>query len=168
MLIIFLWIFDFQGAPLDLIVTVGSSSMWPMSQANQTNGQPKSSCILPRLLDDSIKLYERFYSTRHSGRRLNWHTELGNLEIKIKFKKTTHELNLSTLAGIVVLLFDGAEEGQKFTYPVRLLTAGDSFFHVEMSWLTVSWFLLPGNPSGDRDVRWGFEADTAVVGVCKV
>ncbi|KAH9808719.1 Cullin [Melampsora americana] len=102
------------AVPLDLVVTVGSSSMWPMSQG--TN-QTKSPCILPKLLDDSIKLYERFYSTRHSGRRLTWHTELGSLEIKIKFNKSTHELNLSTLAGVVVLLFDGLDESRKFTYP---------------------------------------------------
>ncbi|EGG11016.1 uncharacterized protein MELLADRAFT_42064 [Melampsora larici-populina 98AG31] len=102
------------AVPLDLVVTVGSSSMWPMSQGNN---QMKTPCILPKLLDDSIKLYERFYSTRHSGRRLTWHTELGSLEIKIKFNKSTHELSLSTLAGVVVLLFDGVDESRKFTYP---------------------------------------------------
>ncbi|MBW0469608.1 hypothetical protein O181_009323 [Austropuccinia psidii MF-1] len=100
----------------DLVVTVGSSSMWPMSQTNQSSLTSTNQCILPKVLDDSIKLYERFYATRHSGRRLNWHYELGNMEIKIKFKKTTHELTVSTFSGIVLLLFDGQEEGRKFSY----------------------------------------------------
>ncbi|KAA1130584.1 Cullin-3, variant 2 [Puccinia graminis f. sp. tritici] len=117
------------GIQLDLSVTVGSSSMWPMSQANQMNYHPstggssssgtpgnRSACIIPKVLEDAIKVYERFYATRHSGRRLNWHTELGNMEIKIRFKKSTHELSVSTFAGIVLLLFDGQDENRKLSY----------------------------------------------------
>ncbi|CAH7690496.1 cullin-4A [Phakopsora pachyrhizi] len=112
------------STPLDLVVTVGSSSMWPMSQNSSSSfssdplrsGSSTRSCILPKVLEDSIKLYEKFYSTRHSGRRLNWHTELGSLEIKIKFKRTVHELSLSTFAGIVLLLFDGLEEDKQMSY----------------------------------------------------
>ncbi|KAG0150085.1 hypothetical protein CROQUDRAFT_652767 [Cronartium quercuum f. sp. fusiforme G11] len=110
-------------SPFDLVVTVGSSSMWPMSQGTST------AMILPKQLDEAIKQYERFYSTRHSGRRLGWHPELGHLELKIKFRKSVHELHVSTMAGVVVLLFDGMEEGRKFTYPeIRAatgLTDGD-------------------------------------------
>jgi cullin 3 len=107
--------------------------MWPMSQANQMNYHPstngssssgtggnRSACIIPKVLEDAIKVYERFYATRHSGRRLNWHTELGNMEIKIKFKKSTHELSVSTFAGIVLLLFDGQDENRKLSYEVSL------------------------------------------------
>ncbi|PLW50802.1 hypothetical protein PCANC_14292 [Puccinia coronata f. sp. avenae] len=121
------------GIQLDLSVTVGSSSMWPMSQTNSMNYHPpaagsssssssmppsnnRSACIIPKVLDDAIKIYERFYATRHSGRRLNWHTELGSMEIRIKFKKSTHELSVSTFAGIVLLLFDGQDENRKFSY----------------------------------------------------
>lgn len=114
------------GIKLDLSVTVGSSSMWPMSQANQSSyqnsfstantGNRSTACIIPKVLEDAIKVYERFYATRHSGRRLNWHTELGNMDIKVKFKKSTHELSVSTFAGIVLLLFEGQDESRKFTY----------------------------------------------------
>ncbi|POV95948.1 hypothetical protein PSHT_15402, partial [Puccinia striiformis] len=124
------------GIQIDLSVTVGSSSMWPMSQTNETmnnyhsegasssmssttdnnNNRNRSACILPKVLEDSIKIYEKFYATRHSGRRLNWHTELGNMEIKCNFKKSSHELSVSTLAGIVLLLFDGQDENRRFTY----------------------------------------------------
>lgn len=118
------------GIQLDLSVTVGSSSMWPMSQANQmsylhptaslstsmTATSKRSACIIPKVLEDAVKVYERFYATRHSGRRLNWHTELGSMEIRIKFKKSTHELSVSTFAGIVLLLFDGQNENRKFSY----------------------------------------------------
>ncbi|KAI9608015.1 hypothetical protein H4Q26_005468 [Puccinia striiformis f. sp. tritici PST-130] len=106
------------GIQIDLSVTVGSSSMWPMSQTNETmnnyhsegasssmssttdnnNNRNRSACILPKVLEDSIKIYEKFYATRHSGRRLNWHTELGNMEIKF------------------LLLFDGQDENRRFTY----------------------------------------------------
>jgi len=76
----------------------------------------RSACIIPKVLEDAVKVYERFYATRHSGRRLNWHTELGSMEIRIKFKKSTHELSVSTFAGIVLLLFDGQNENRKFSY----------------------------------------------------
>lgn len=113
-------------------MTVGSSSMWPMSQANQmsylhptasssssmTATSNRSACIIPKVLEDAVKVYERFYATRHSGRRLNWHTELGNMEIRIKFKKSTHELSVSTFAGIVLLLFDGQDENRRLSYEV--------------------------------------------------
>jgi hypothetical protein len=42
------------------------------------------------------------------------------MEIRIKFKKSTHELSVSTFAGIVLLLFDGQDENRKFSYEVCL------------------------------------------------
>ncbi|PLW14851.1 hypothetical protein PCANC_12587 [Puccinia coronata f. sp. avenae] len=119
------------GIQLDFSVTVGSSLMWPMSQANAMNyHQPpagslsssmlptnnRSACIIPKVLDDAIKIYECFNATRHLGRRLNWHTELGSMEIRNQFKKPTHELSVSTFVGIVLLLFDGQDENRKFSY----------------------------------------------------
>lgn len=97
---------------MDLTVTVGSSSMWPMSQN-------KPPCAFPPEFQAAMKAYERFYGNRHSGRKLTWRAELGNVDMRVQFRKSAHELNVSTLAAVVLLLFRDLDEGERLTLEVR-------------------------------------------------
>jgi len=89
--------------PLELIPQVLTSSFWPISNL-------PTPCVLPTPLQASILFFERFYKKRHEGRRLTWHPHLGTVDVTISFKSRRHEINLPTLAFVVLSLFEEIDE----------------------------------------------------------
>ncbi|KAF9237673.1 Cullin family-domain-containing protein [Melanogaster broomeanus] len=87
---------------LELSVTVMTSTFWPMSHNAST-------CVLPELLTQACKLFEQFYLSRHSGRRLTWQPSFGNADVR-------HDLNVSTFALIILLLFETLPDDEFLTY----------------------------------------------------
>ncbi|KIL67568.1 hypothetical protein M378DRAFT_22743 [Amanita muscaria Koide BX008] len=100
-----------QSSPpeLELSVTIMTATFWPMSQA-------PPSCRLPPLMTQACNSYQRFYNTRHSGRRLTWLASLGNADVKVRFKSRQHELNVSTYALVILLLFQNLGDGETLSY----------------------------------------------------
>ncbi|EKM58373.1 uncharacterized protein PHACADRAFT_252641 [Phanerochaete carnosa HHB-10118-sp] len=94
---------------VDISVIVMTSTFWPMSYS-------AASCNLPEELLTASKSFENFYLSRHSGRRLTWQPSLGNADVKVRFKARTHELNVSTFALTVLLLFEDVADGEILTY----------------------------------------------------
>ncbi|KAG8996949.1 Cullin-3 [Tulasnella sp. JGI-2019a] len=104
---------------LDLTVSVLTSTFWPMTLA-------APSCTLSPELTAACKIYERFYLSRHSGRRLTWQPNMGNADVRVQFKAKMHELNVSTYGVVVLLLFENVAEGDIITYDeLRQATAID-------------------------------------------
>lgn len=54
---------------LDLSVTVLTSTFWPVP----STAVP---CNLPKEFLDASKVFERFYTSRHNGRKLTWHSTM--------------------------------------------------------------------------------------------
>ncbi|KAH7884715.1 Cullin [Phlebopus sp. FC_14] len=94
---------------LEISVTVMTSTFWPMSHTGPT-------CIMPELLSRSCKSFEQFYLSRHSGRRLTWQPSLGNADIRVQFKARKHDLNVSTFALVILLLFENLGDDEFLTY----------------------------------------------------
>lgn len=65
-----------------------------------------------------LKAFEMFYLSRHQGRKITWQLSLGNADAKIAFKKRKHDVNVSTLALVILLLFENVEDGEFLTYEV--------------------------------------------------
>lgn len=65
-------------------------------------------------------MFQKYYDSRHSGRRLTWQGNLGTADVKVKFKARSHDLNVSTHALVVLLLFEDVSGDQTLSYPVRL------------------------------------------------
>ncbi|KAI8344876.1 Cullin [Choanephora cucurbitarum] len=86
--------------PIDLQVTVLTSTFWPMN----LSASPK--CHMPPLLQKAHQAFEAYYFDRHSGRRLTWQPQMGSGDIRAYFKKSKHLLNVSTYAMVVLLLFN--------------------------------------------------------------
>ena len=78
-----------------------------------------TTCNLPDQMIRATKYFERFYLSRHSGRRLTWQPSLGNADVRVGFKNKTHDLNVSTLALIILLLFENVGDDEFLTYEVR-------------------------------------------------
>jgi cullin 3 len=94
---------------IDLSVTVMTANSWPLSYT----GTP---CTLPESLSSLTKLFERFYLSQHSGRRLTWQPSQGNADVLVRFAAKSVTLNVSTYAMVILLLFEGVEEGGILTY----------------------------------------------------
>ncbi|KAF8920321.1 Cullin [Mucidula mucida] len=96
-------------AEIELSVIVMTSTFWPTSH-------PSSECTIPPLMAKTCKQFEQFYLSRHSGRRLTWQYSLGNADVRVAFKARKHDLNVSTFALIVLLLFENVPDDQFLTY----------------------------------------------------
>lgn len=78
-------------------------------------------CVFPELLIRATKSFEQFYLSRHTGRRLTWQPWLGNAEIRTAFNSgKSHVLTVSTLAMVILLLFERLEDSDFLTYEVGL------------------------------------------------
>jgi cullin 3 len=73
-------------------------------------------CALPSILVRACRSFEQFYLSRHSGRRLTWQPTLGNADVRVAFKARSHDLNVSTFALVILLLFEDVADGDFLTY----------------------------------------------------
>lgn len=102
-----------QLPPFELAVTVLTATFWPGVSPNQL-------VTFPASLAERCSHFEKFYLNRHSGRRLTWQANLGTADVKTRFKTRSHELNVSTMALIVLLMFEELGEDEELEYEVRL------------------------------------------------
>lgn len=94
---------------VDISVIVMTSTFWPMSYS-------AASCNLPEQLLKASRSFEQFYLSQHSGRRLTWQPSLGSVDVKVRFNTRTHDLNVSTFALTILLLFEDVEDGETLLY----------------------------------------------------
>ncbi|KAJ4476227.1 Cullin-domain-containing protein [Lentinula aciculospora] len=133
---------------IDLSVIVMTSTFWPMSHSS-------SPCNLPQQLLDTLKPFEKFYLSRHSGRRLTWQLSLGNADVRVAFKSRTHDLNVATFAVVILLLFEDLKDDDFLTY--EEIQQATSLDHVDLqrqlqSLACAKYKVLKKHPAG-RDVQ---------------
>lgn len=102
-----------QAIPLDLSVSVLTASYWPPAII------ASSTLTMPEPLATAAGTFQKYYDSRHSGRRLTWQGNLGTVDMRIRFKSRSHEVNMSTAAAVVVLLFEAVQDGESLSYTVR-------------------------------------------------
>lgn len=98
-----------RGMPMGLGVSVLTSTNWPISAQ-------APSCVMPEEMMETRRRFEEFYASRHNGRVLTWHANLGSADVKVAFRARSHEINVSTFALVVLLLFGDVEEGVALSY----------------------------------------------------
>jgi len=96
--------FDKKNFEIDVL----TKTFWPIQPASNSQ-----EIILPSQLESLKKSFDEYYLKLHNGRSLNWAFNFGTIDIRIKFDKKIHELNMSLYCGIVVLLF---EENVELTF----------------------------------------------------
>jgi cullin 3 len=85
--------------PVELDVKVLTAAHWPASVTAQ--------CTLPPELTPCYDSFQAFYLRKHTGRKLAWQTSLGNADLKARFGKNRHELNVSTYQMCILMRFNG-------------------------------------------------------------
>ena len=119
----------------ELAIHVLTSMTWPLesmqaasaAEAGDSN-QAKSSVIFPPEVERIKQGFENFYSSKHSGRQLTWMPHMGTADIRATFPKIPgkegtplgkdrrYELNVSTYAMLVLLLFNELPAGTSLTF----------------------------------------------------
>ncbi|KAG9122118.1 Cullin-3 [Ceratobasidium sp. 392] len=102
---------DEASTAIDMHTSVLTSTFWPITQTTSLGN-----CIMPPVIAKSMANFERFYYARHTGRRLAWQPGYGSADIKVTFKARKHDLNVSTLAMVVLLAFSDTEVGEELEY----------------------------------------------------
>ncbi|PGH05013.1 hypothetical protein AJ79_06899 [Helicocarpus griseus UAMH5409] len=108
---------------IDLDISVLTSTMWPVEMVATSNkdGTPLPQCNYPKKIELLKRSFERFYLGQHNGRKLSWLPGMGTADIRATFPKPNgkvarHELNVSTYAMIILLLFNDLPVGESLTY----------------------------------------------------
>lgn len=91
-----------------------TATFWPYTP-------PAIPPVVPPVLAEACKSFEAFYFSRHSGRRLTWLTSMGSADVRAAFKSRSHDLNVSTYAIMILLLFENIGDDDFLTYSVRAL-----------------------------------------------
>lgn len=111
---------DPRRAELD--VNVLTTTMWPLESMSQPyhDGDARPTCIFPPAVDKIKQGFENFYLDKHSGRQLTWQANMGTADIRAYFPESkgkikTRELNVSTYAMVVLLLFNDLPQGQSYS-----------------------------------------------------
>lgn len=107
---------------VELDIHVLTSTMWPMEiMSSSRDGAASLPCIFPKEIESLKQSFEQFYLSKHSGRKLWWQPNMGTADIKATFtrpngKTKTHELNVSTYAMAILVLFNDVPDGESLTY----------------------------------------------------
>ena len=113
---------DADSKRTELEINVLTSTVWPLENMGPSyrEGESKSQCIFPPQIDRVKQRFEKFYLNKHSGRQLTWQAHMGTADLRayfpeIKGTKKTRELNVSTCAMLILLLFNDLPPGEFYT-----------------------------------------------------
>ena len=106
----------------EMEVNVLTSTMWPLESmgSSQREDDFAQTCIFPPSIETIRQGFEKFYLEKHSGRKLMWQANMGTADIRAFFPKSkssikVRELNVSTYAMAVLLLFNEMRDGESMT-----------------------------------------------------
>ncbi|EEP76225.1 conserved hypothetical protein [Uncinocarpus reesii 1704] len=111
---------DSDPKRIDLEMSVLTSTMWPMEIMGKDSAS-QAQCKFPKSVDLLKQSFEAFYLGKHSGRKLTWHAGMGTADIRATWvrpngKTERHDLNVSTYAMIVLLLYNDLPAGESLTF----------------------------------------------------
>ncbi|KAL9052810.1 MAG: hypothetical protein Q9162_005173 [Coniocarpon cinnabarinum] len=122
------------GKTTELSIHVLTSMTWPLesmqSMSIAESGESavaKSKVIFSPQLERVKQGFENFYASKHSGRQLTWMPHMGTADVRATFpkipgkegalgKERRYELNVSTYAMLILMLFNDLPHGSSLTF----------------------------------------------------
>ena len=89
------------ASDIELSVHVLTQGYWPTYAPVEVS--------LPAEVLRLQEVFNTYYTSKHNGRRLQWHTYLGHCTMRCNFPAGRKELVVSLLQAVVLLLFNGSE-----------------------------------------------------------
>lgn len=87
---------------IELTVSILTMGYWPT--------YPVMEVTLPPEMVQFQDQFNKFYLGKHNGRKLQWQPTLGHCVLKAEFTQGRKELQVSLFQGLVLLLFNDADE----------------------------------------------------------
>ena len=119
---------DRNKKKVDLSIHVLTQTFWPQESMASSNDET-SGCVFPPDIDKLKASFENYYLSKHNGRKLMWRANLGTADIRATFpavpgakeasslgKERRHEINVSTYAMVILLLFNDLPLGESLSY----------------------------------------------------
>jgi len=109
---------------VELSIKVLTAMTWPLEafrSGSEEAREGRTQVLFPASMERIKASFEHFYANKHNGRKLTWQTGLGHADIKATFPKSrngrpaTHEINCSTHAMLILLLFNDLPGNQSLT-----------------------------------------------------
>lgn len=97
-----------NSIPIDLELKICNVNDWPKSMTKDYKSfSTPSSFIWSKELRSTIKQFEEFWLTgkKNHNKSLYWSPKFGSIDFRITYPSRTYEINMSTYAGIIMLLF---------------------------------------------------------------
>lgn len=88
--------------PVDMTVSILTMGNWP--------NYPLMDVNMPEDMVRLLEVFNKFYISKHSGRKLTWQPTLGHCVLRAQFRGGQKELLVSLFQALVLLLFNGAME----------------------------------------------------------
>jgi cullin 3 len=119
---------DIDPMRIDLKVSILTSMTWPTEMMDRIGNDPDTDGIVrkvnyPHEIESLKASFERFYSMKHSGRRLTWIPQAGGADIKARLPSKKggkvfqiFEYAVSTYAMFVLLLFNDLPPGESLSF----------------------------------------------------
>ncbi|KAF2640039.1 Cullin-domain-containing protein [Massarina eburnea CBS 473.64] len=114
---------------IELSINVLTSLTWPMETIGGTgedDASKRPQCNFPASVEKIKRGFELYYNEKHSGRTLTWLPNMGTADVKAVFprvpqkdgslKERRHELNVSTYAMVILLLFNELPVEQSLSF----------------------------------------------------
>jgi cullin 3 len=108
---------------VDIEASILTTTIWPFVNLFRSNddGKPHLACVFPAVVESARKRFEKFYLDKHSGRALTWQANMGTADIRATFRRPNgkvqrYDLNVSTYAMIILLLFQDLPSTQCLTF----------------------------------------------------
>ena len=108
---------------IDIEASILTTTVWPFENLfkSSDDGTQRLACVFPPAVESVRKRFEKFYLDKHSGRALSWQANMGTADIRTTFKKASgkvvrHDLNVSTYAMVILLLFQDLPARQWITF----------------------------------------------------
>ncbi|XP_014679052.1 PREDICTED: cullin-2-like [Priapulus caudatus] len=96
-----------RGREADLAINfsifVLQAGAWPLGQASV------STFAIPQELEKSVQLFEEFYNTSFSGRKLSWLHHLCTAELKMSYLRKSYIVTVGTYQMSILLMFNSAD-----------------------------------------------------------
>lgn len=96
---------------VDINVNVLTMTYWPTAIVSA-----QTKCLFPAEVEKAREEFEKFYLSRHNGRVMAWNPSMGTADVRATFKKRTHEINMPTIAMVILMLFNDVPPGGSLTY----------------------------------------------------
>ncbi|PNS21641.1 Cullin-3 [Sphaceloma murrayae] len=118
---------DSDTRRIELAIHVLTSMTWPLDTMRGLDDErdARLKTIYPGSIEKLKSSFEQYYAGRYSGRVLSWQGNMGTADMKATFPKVpskegprprTHDINVSTYAMIILLLFNDVPAKQSLSF----------------------------------------------------